>query len=77
MTKVTYICGATGKRVEGTTESMPEGWIVPPTRIPRDNKPLPRHTVVAVSGEKAWKRLLEAAMNDATLWADTLRKHGP
>jgi hypothetical protein len=65
MTKVTYICAATSKRVVGTSEALPDGWIVPPHDISQDEalKPLPRYTVIALSSEAAWKKLFEARLN--------------
>lgn len=62
--KITYVCGVTKTKVEGTTKSLPAGWLVPPNDISRDIQlDVPPHgTVIAVSSEEAWKRLLKARL---------------
>ena len=62
--KITYVCGVTGTKVEGTADSLPGGWLIPPNDVSRDiqlDAP-PRGTVIAISSEEAWKRLLKARL---------------
>ena len=62
--KITYVCGFTGIQVVGTTEALPDGWLVPPNDVSRDIQlaiPAPG-TVIAISSEDVWRRLLKARL---------------
>ena len=64
MEEIKYICAVTGIEVQGTSESLPEGWLIPPLAVPQDieKEPLPRGTVLALSSEDAWKELLRSRL---------------
>ena len=59
--RVTYVCGVIGIEVEGTSDSLPEGWLIPPHDVARDiEKDIPpRGTVICLSSEDVWRKLLK------------------
>ncbi len=62
--KITYICGVTGIQTVGTSDALPNGWLIPPNDVARDMQlPVPAYgTVIAISSEDMWKRLLKARL---------------
>ena len=58
---VTYVCGVTGMEVSGTTEVLPNGWLIPPHDVSRDvYKDVPTYgTIVALSSDDIWRQLLK------------------
>lgn len=64
--EVTYLCGVTNKKVKGTADKLPEGWMLPPSDVSQDiEKPVPPpHTIIAISSKEAWNKLLKSRLEN-------------